>query len=83
MATPQYGAPPPPPPPAASGTDRTTLFGVLGIILSLCCFPVGLVFDILSITQAKKFNSSPVLGYIGIVLAALNLISGVIYQVTK
>lgn len=82
MATPEYGAPPPPPP-AAAGTDRTTLFGVLGIILSLCCFPVGLVFDILSLTQAKKYNNSPVLAYIGIVLAALNLIGGIIYQVKK
>lgn len=83
MATPQYGAPPPPPPPAASGTDRTTLFGVLGIVLSICCGIIGLIFAILSVTQAKKYGNSPVLGYVGIAIAALNVIGGIVYNVTN
>jgi hypothetical protein len=83
VATPQYGAPPPPPPPAASGTDRTTLFGVLGIVLSVCCGIIGLIFAILSLTQSRKYGSSPVLGYVGIAIAALNVIGGIVYNVAN
>jgi len=83
-------APPPPPgpggpygqPAAPQGTDRTTLFGILGIVLSLCCWPAGVVFAILSITQSKKYSSSPVLGYVGIALAAVVLIINIIVLAT-
>jgi hypothetical protein len=79
VATPQYGAPPPPPPPEATGTDRTTLFGILGIVLDFCCWPAGVVFAILSVVQARKHGSSPVLGYIGIGLVVVGIIIDIIY----
>jgi hypothetical protein len=63
--------------PAAAGTDKTTLFGVLGIILALCCWPAGLIFAILSLNQAKKFGNQPTLAYIGFGLAALSLVVGI------
>lgn len=69
--------------PAPGGNDKTTLFGVLGIILALCCWPAGLVFAILSLNQAKKNNSSPVLAYVGFVIVALSLIGGIVYTVTS
>lgn len=70
-------------PAAAGGNDKTTLFGVLGIILAICCWPAGLVFAILSLNQSKKNNSSPVLAYVGFVVVALSLIGGIVYTTTS
>lgn len=64
--------------PAAAGNDKTTLFGVLGIILGLCCWPVGLVFAILSLNQSKKFGNQPTLAYVAFAVVALNLIFSII-----
>ncbi|MFG1775409.1 DUF4190 domain-containing protein [Micromonospora sp. NPDC049051] len=73
--------PPPPPPPAAAGSDRTVLWGVLGIILGLlCCGILGIVFGYLSIRDAKRFGQSPVLGYLAIAFGVLNIIgSGILW----
>lgn len=69
-----------PPPPA--GNDRTTLFGVLGIVFALCCWPVGVIFAVLSLNESKKHNTSPALAYVGFAIAAVNLIVGIILTVT-
>lgn len=64
--------------PAAAGNDKTTLFGVLGLIIGLiCCGPAGIVLGILSINQAKQHGSSPTLGYVATVVAAL----GTLWQI--
>ncbi len=62
------------PQPAAPANDRTTLFGVIGIIGAICCFPVGIVFGILAIMQAKRSGKPPTLGYIAIGLCAVLVI---------
>ncbi|MFV2111763.1 hypothetical protein ACFHW0_05390 [Micromonospora sp. LOL_025] len=73
--------PPPPPAPSAAGSDRTVLWGVLGIILGLlCCGILGIVFGYLSIRDAKRFGQSPVLGYLAIAFGVLNIIgNGVLW----
>jgi hypothetical protein len=64
--------------PVAAGNDKTTLFGVLGIILALCCWPAGIVFAFLSMNEAKKYGNQPTLAYVGFVVAGLNLIFGIV-----
>lgn len=72
---------PPPPPPPATGRDRTTLWGVLGIVLGLlCCGILGLVFGYLSIRDARRYGRSSLLGWIAIVLGVLNLIGSAIVR---
>jgi hypothetical protein len=71
--------PPPayPEPAAPAGTDRTTLWGWLGIIFGLiCCGILGIIFGAISVSQAKKYSNSPVLGYIAIGVGALTTIVG-------
>jgi hypothetical protein len=65
-------------PAAPAGSDNTTLFGVLGIVLGLCCWPAGLVFAILSYNQAKKFGNQPTLAIVAFVVVGLNLVFGII-----
>lgn len=79
---------PPPdatPAPAArpAGKDNTNLFGWIGIIGGLCCGLIGIIFGALSIMQAKKWGSSPVLGYIAIAVAIVNLITGAIWNANR
>ena len=70
MTPPPYG-----PPPAAAANDKTTLWGVLGIVFAICCPLLGVVFSVLSLLDAKKVGKQPTLAYIGFALAALNVIS--------
>jgi hypothetical protein len=73
-------------PPAAqpAGNDKTTLWGVLGIIIGLlCCGPVGIVFGVLSMNEAKKAGKPNTLGIIAIVLSALNIVVGIIFAVMR
>jgi hypothetical protein len=83
--TPPPPATPPQPPPMAqpAGKDNTQLFGWIGIIGGICCAIIGIVFGILSIMQAKKFNNSPVLGYVALGVSALNIIGGIIYNASR
>jgi hypothetical protein len=66
-----------------AGRDNTTLFGWIGIIGGLCCGILGLIFGGLSIMQAKRWGQSPVLGWIAIVIGVLNIVGGVVYQVSR
>ncbi len=68
--------------PAPTGSDKTTLWGVLGIIFALCCPVVGIIFSVLSLLESKKYNTSPVLAYVGFVIAGLNILSGIILTAT-
>ena len=76
--------PPPPgygPPPAAPSSDKTTLWGVLGIVFAFCCPILGAVFAALSQREASKVNKPPTLAYVGYGLCALAIIGGIIYRV--
>jgi hypothetical protein len=56
--------------PATAGSDKTTLFAVLGIVLGLlCCGPAGIVFAVLSLNQSKQHGSSPTLPWVAIAIA--------------
>ncbi|MEN3307110.1 MAG: hypothetical protein V7603_3312 [Micromonosporaceae bacterium] len=74
---------PPPPGPypgAAPANDRTTLFGVLGIIIGLiCCWPAGIVLGVLSIQRAKQSGQAPTLGYLAIGASVLGVIWNILY----
>ncbi|BCJ52255.1 hypothetical protein Asp14428_37300 [Actinoplanes sp. NBRC 14428] len=66
-------------PPAAAGNDKTTLWGVLGIVFALCCTPLAIVFAILSLLEARKVGKQPILAYVAFGVAALGLIGNIIY----
>lgn len=66
--------------PAAN--DKTTLWGVLGIVFAVCCLPLGVVFAVLSMNEAKKAGKQPTLAYIGFGLAALLLVVNLILIAT-
>ncbi len=64
-----------PPPAAQPANDKTTLWGVLGIVIGLiCCWPAGIVFAVLSMQEAKKAGKQPTLAYIAFACAAIGLI---------
>jgi putative Ca2+/H+ antiporter (TMEM165/GDT1 family) len=65
------------------GRDRTTLWGVLGIVLGLiCCGVLGVIFGYLSIRDARRNNRSPLLGYLAIAFGVINIIGGGILRAT-
>jgi hypothetical protein len=65
-------------PPAAAGNDKVTLWGVLGIVFAFCCLPLGIVFSVLSLVEAKKVGKQPTLAYVGFGIAALALVINII-----
>lgn len=72
-----------PPPPPARGRDRTTLWGILGIITGLlCCGILGIIFGWLSVRDAKRSGQSPVLGYLAITFGVINIIGSAILRAT-
>lgn len=62
--------------PAAN--DKTTLWGVLGIVFGFCCWPLGVVFAVLSLQEAKKSGKQPTLAYVGFGVAALAVVLTII-----
>jgi hypothetical protein len=73
--------PPPPnygPPAAAPGNDKVTLWGVLGIFFAICCWPLGVVFGILGLLEARKVGKPPTLAYVAfgiiVVIVIINII---------
>ncbi|SBT51205.1 hypothetical protein [Micromonospora narathiwatensis] len=74
-------APYPPPRRSAAGRDRTTLWGVLGIVLGLlCCGILGIVFGYLSLRDARRFGRSQLLGWLAIALGVINIIVSAILR---
>ena len=69
-------------PPAEPAKDRTTLFGVLGIIGVVCCAPRGIVFGLQSLMDARKNHKSPTIGYVALGLSVISLIANIILLVT-
>jgi threonine/homoserine/homoserine lactone efflux protein len=57
-----------------AATDKVTLWGVLGIVFAFCCWPLGIVFSVLGLQEAKRVGKQPTLAYIGFGLAGLFLI---------
>jgi hypothetical protein len=83
-----YNAPPTPPPMPVqpAGRDNSTLFGVLGIIVSICCGGVaggivGIILGKLSRDQAVKFGKSTGLGTASIIVGALVTVAAIIYWI--
>jgi putative Ca2+/H+ antiporter (TMEM165/GDT1 family) len=72
------------PPPAAAGSDKTTLWGVLGIVLGLICCPIlGVVFGVLSMQEAKKAGKPNTLAIIAFVASAINVVFGIVYWTSR
>jgi hypothetical protein len=71
-------------PPAATGRDRTTMWGVLGIVVGLlCCGIAGIVFGYLSIRDARRYGNSEVLGWLAIGLSVLNIVLNAVFAATR
>ncbi|GIH04415.1 hypothetical protein Rhe02_24820 [Rhizocola hellebori] len=67
--------------PAAVPNDKTTLWGVLGIVF-FCCPLLGIVFGVLSMMEAKKSGKQPTLAYVAFALAGLVIVVNLILTVT-
>jgi predicted membrane channel-forming protein YqfA (hemolysin III family) len=70
------------PPAATPANDKTTLWGVLGIVFAFCCWPLGIVFAVLSMLEAKKFGKQPTLAYVTFGILALAAILDIILFAT-
>jgi hypothetical protein len=68
--------------PVAAGNDKVTLYGVLGIVGAFCCWPLGLLFGILCLMEARKFGKPPTLAYIAFAVLALGLVANIIFLST-
>jgi hypothetical protein len=62
--------------------DKTTLWGVLGIVFAICCPILGIIFAVLSMMEAKKVGKPPTLAYVGFALAALVIVVNIILTAT-
>ena len=71
-----------PPPAATPANDKTTLWGVLGIVFAFCCSPLGIIFGVLSLNEAKKVGKPPTLGWFAIILSAVLLVVSIILNAT-
>ena len=69
-------------PPAAAGNDKVTLWGVLGIVFGFCCLPLGIVFSVLCLLEARKVGKPPTLAYVGFGVAALAVVLNIIAAAT-
>ena len=75
--------PPMVPQPAPAAKDNTQLFGILGIVLGVCCWPLGIVFAVLSHLQANKNGKPATLAIVGYVVAGVVAIGSIAYQVSR
>jgi hypothetical protein len=71
-----------PPPAAAPANDRSTLWGVLGIVFAFCCTPLSIVFAILSLLDSRKVGKQPTLAYVAFGIIALGIIIQIILFAT-
>jgi hypothetical protein len=69
-------------PPAAPGNDKVTLWGVLGIVFAICCWPLGIVFGVLGLLEARKVGKQPTLAYIAFGIIVLAFIVNIILAAT-
>ena len=69
-------------PPAAPGNDKVTLWGVLGIVFAFCCWPLGIVFGVLSMLEARKVGKQPTLAYVTFGIIVLIVIVNIILAAT-
>jgi hypothetical protein len=76
-----YNAPPPPQMPVTPARkDRSTLYGILGIIIGFICCPIaGVVLGILAIRDARASGKSSALGIVAIIVSVVAAIGGGIY----
>jgi hypothetical protein len=63
---------------APAARDRTTLWGILGIIGAFCCWPLGLLFGILCYTESRRRGKQPTLAYVTFAILAIGLIFNII-----
>jgi hypothetical protein len=66
----------------AAANDKVTLYGVLGIVGAFCCWPLGVVFAVLCLMEAKKFNKPPTLAYVAFGVLALGLVLNIVWFTT-
>ncbi|GID96730.1 DUF4190 domain-containing protein [Amorphoplanes digitatis] len=76
MTPPPYGQP------APAANDKTTLWGVLGIVFAFCCTPLAIVFAILSLLEARKVGKQPTLAFVSFGIIAVLLIVQIIFYST-
>ena len=68
-------------PAAGPASDRTTLWGVLGIVIGFFCCPVvGIIFGILSMQDARRFGKPRTLGWLAIAASIVSIVlNGVLF----
>ena len=69
-------------PPAAPGNDKVTLWGVLGIVFAICCWPLGIVFGVLGLLEARKVGKPPTLAYIAFGIIVVRVVLDIILGAT-
>lgn len=74
---PYYG-----PPAGAPGNDKVTLWGVLGIVFAFCCWPLGLVFAVLGLLEARKVGKPPTLAYVAFGIIAVVFVVNIVLAAT-
>jgi hypothetical protein len=60
-------------------SDKTTLWGVLGIIFGLLLWPLGLVFAVLSMNEARRGGRTATLAVIGVLVSVFALVMDIYY----
>ncbi len=75
--------PPPSTGPAPPAKDRTTLWGVLGIVIGVVCCPLlGVVFGFLSLQEARRAGRPPTIGYVALALSVVAAITQAVLSLT-
>jgi hypothetical protein len=78
------GPPPPQMPANPAKQDRSTLYGVLGIVIGFICCPIaGVILGLLAIRDARAAGKSRALGIAAIIVSVIAAIGGGIYYGTR